>query len=112
MWFQEYGRVKYLGEGMSLTEKLSSLISTYMSRPGHIAETQTESEFIMSALRAGISANMITRRKILSDVSNILNCNSEDLEFLFIDFSVPVSSKKHYDILVPDYRSSALYVAE
>lgn len=97
---------------MNLTEKLSALISTYMSRPGHIAETQSESEFIMSALRAGISANMITRRKILSDISDILNCNSEDLEFLFIDFSVPISSTKHHDILVPDYREAALSVAE
>ncbi len=97
---------------MTLTEKLSVLISTYMLRPGHIAETQSDFEPIMSALREGMSANMIVRRKILSDVSNMLNCSPEELEFLYVDFSAPVSSKKYQDILVPDYRSSALSIAE
>jgi len=78
---------------MTLTEKLSVLISTYMLRPGHIAETQSDFEPIMSALREG-------------------NCSPEELEFLYVDFSAPVSSKKYQDILVPNYRSDALSIAE
>lgn len=97
---------------MTLTEKLSSLVSTYMSRPGHIAETPSESDFIMSGLRAANSANMITRNKILSDVSDVLNCSSEDLEFLFADFSIPLTSAKHADVMVPDFREELLSVAE
>ena len=97
---------------MSLTEKLSALVERYMSRPGHIAETQFESDFIMSGLRAAVGANIITRRKILSDVSDILNCNLEDLEFLFLDFSVPVGSAKNYEIMVPDYRTEIFSIAE
>ena len=97
---------------MNLTEKLSALIATFMSRPGHIAETQSESDFIMSGLRAANGANMITRQKILSDVSDILNCSTEDLEFLFVDFSTPPGSRKHHDVRVPDYRSELYSVAE
>ena len=95
---------------MNLTEKLSVLISTYMLRPGHIAETQ--SEFIMSALREGIGANVIARRKILSDVSDILNCSSEELEFLFIDFPAATGYAQQDDIFMPDYRLDALSQAE
>jgi len=97
---------------MTLTEKLSALITTYMSRPGHIAETQSESDFIMSGLRAANGANLITRRKILSDVSDILDCHSEELEFLFVDFSTSHGSTKHYDVRLPDYRAELYSVAE
>jgi len=97
---------------MTLTEKLSNLIASYMSRPGHIGETPSESDFIMSGLRAANSANIIARRKILSDVSDVLNCNIEDLEFLFVDFSAQGDAVKHYDVMVPDYRTELFSVAE
>lgn len=97
---------------MNLSQKLFELINTYMSRPGHVSELPSEADFVMSGLRAAMSANMITRRKILSDVSDVLDCQSEDLEFLFTEFSMPVSMAPNYEIMVPDFQSQLLTIAE
>ena len=97
---------------MNLSKKLSELISTYMSRPGHISEAKFETDFVMSGLRAANSANLITRRKILSDVSDVLNCEPEDLEFLYTDFATPNSYNANYEVMVPDFQSELLAIAE
>jgi len=97
---------------MNLTQKLSKLISTHMSRPGHVSEAVSEADFVMSGLRAAGSANMITRRKILADISDVLNCKSEDLEFLFAEFSMPNLATQNYEVMVPDFQSQLLAVAE
>lgn len=97
---------------MNLTQKLFELISTHMSRPGHVSKAPYEADFVMSGLRAAGSANMITRRKILSDISDVLDCKSEELEFLFTEFSMPVSSAHNYEIMVPDFQTQLLAVAE
>jgi hypothetical protein len=97
---------------MTLTEKLSTLISTYMSRPGHVVETKSESDFIMSGLRAANGASTIARWKILSDVSDVLDCKPEDLEFMFSDFSTPVAAAVSQEIIVPDFRAELYSVAE
>lgn len=97
---------------MTLTKKLFELISKHMSRPGHISDTPPEADFVMSGLRAANCANLITRRKILADVSDVLDCKSEDLEFLFTEFSIPVGSTANYEIMVPDFQSQLLAIAE
>lgn len=97
---------------MNLSKKLSELISAHMSRPGHVSEVPAEADFVMSGLRAANSANMITRRKILSDVSDILDCKSEDLEFLFADFAATTSSVSSYEVMVPDFQTKLLAAAE
>lgn len=96
---------------MTLTRKLFELIAKHMSRPGDISEVPEEADFVMSALRAANSANMITRRRILSDVSDVLDCKSEDLEFLFTDFSPQVRAA-NYEIMVPDFQTQLLALAE
>jgi hypothetical protein len=90
---------------MTLSKRLFELIAKHMSRPGHISDAPPEADFVMSGLRAAGSANLITRRKILSDVS-------EDLEFLFTEFSTPMTATANYEIMVPDFQSQLLAVAE
>ena len=97
---------------MNLTKKLAQLVATHMSRPGHVSEAPIVADFVMSGLRAANSANMITRRKILSDVSDVLNCKCEDLEFLFTDFAVPTSKAPNYELMVPDFQTQLLAAAE
>ncbi len=97
---------------MNLTRKLAQLVATHMSRPGHVSEAPIVADFVMSGLRAANSANMITRRKILSDVSDVLDCNAEDLEFLFTDFTAPTTKAPNYEIMVPDFQSQLLAAAE
>ena len=97
---------------MNLSKKLSELVSTYMSLPDHISEPRFETEFVMSGLRAANSANLITRRKILSDVSDVLNCEPEDLEFLYTDFATSNSYNANYEVMVPDFQSELLAIAE
>lgn len=97
---------------MKLSKIFSDLIATHMSRPGHVAKAPSECDFIMSGLRAASAANMITRRKILSDVSDVLDCKSEDLEFLFTEFSMPFSKATNYEVMLPDFQTQLLAVAE
>ena len=97
---------------MNLSKKLFELIATHMSRPGHVSQAPEEADFVMSGLRAAGSANMITRRKILSDVSDVLDCKPEDLEFLFAEFAMPITTAANYEVMVPDFQSELLAVAE
>lgn len=97
---------------MNLSKRLFELINKHMSRPGHISESPTEADFVMSGLRAASSANLIMRRKILSDISDILDCSAEDLEFLFTDFSAPASKAPNYEVMVPDFQNALLAIAE
>ena len=97
---------------MKLSQRLFELIATYMSRPGHIAQEQPEADFIMSGLRAANSASSVTRGKILSDVSNVLDCKSEDLEFLFSEFSSSKQAVQNYEVMVPDFQTQLLEAAE
>ena len=96
---------------MNLSKTLSELVATHMSRSGHISKAPSESDFVMSGLRAATFANMITRRKILSDVSDVLDCKSEDLEFLFSDFAMSISTASNNEISLPDFQTQLLAVA-
>jgi len=95
-----------------LTQKFGEMIATYMSIPGHVSETEPETDFVISGLRAAISANPVARRKILSDVSEILACECEDLEFLFTKFDVAIPASTSYEVMVPDFQSQLLAIAE
>ena len=97
---------------MNLSKMLFELIVTHMSRPGHVLEAPAEADFVMSGLRAATSANLITRRKILSDISDVLDCKSEELEFLFSEFATPKNSIPNYEVMVPDFQTQLLAAAE
>lgn len=83
-----------------------------MSVPGHLPEPNVKSEFVISGLRAAAFVNSIARNKIISDVSNILNCCSEELEFLFTGLETSGSPKPNYDVMVPNFQSELLAIAE
>ena len=97
---------------MRPTEHLGKLISAHMAAPGDIAEQKPESDFVLSSLRAAIFSNLITRRKILSDVASVLGCQAKDLEFLFADLSRPTQPTQNHDVIVPDFRAELMAVAE
>jgi len=97
---------------MTLSKKLFQLIAEHMSRPGDVPNVRAEADFVMSGLRAANAASLITRNKILSDVSDVLNCKSEDLEFLFTEFTMPMTKTANYEIMVPDFQTQLLAVAE
>jgi len=91
---------------------LFELIATHMSRPGHVLEAPAEADFVMSGLRAATAANLITRRKILSDVSEVLDCNLEELEFLFSEFATAKKPVSTYEVMVPDFQTQLRAAAE
>lgn len=93
-------------------DRLGELISAHMLAPGDVAEQKPEADFVLSSLRAAIFTNLIMRRKILSDVADALGCQAEDLEFLFSDLSKTSHSIQTHDVMVPDFRTQLLAVAE
>lgn len=97
---------------MRPTLQLKELISSHMSVPGHVSSATDETNFVMSALRAANSASILNRRRILSDICDVLDCNLEELDFLFSEFSKPVSSAANYEVMVPDFQTRLLAVAE
>ncbi len=97
---------------MRPTQKLGDLIATHMFVPGHVKPARAETNFVMSGLRAATSASLINRRKILSDVSDVLNCRPEELDFMFSDFAMPITSPANYEVMVPDFQSVLLAAAE
>ena len=97
---------------MRPTEKLGELIAAHMAVPGDVAQQKPEANFVVSSLRAALFSNMVTRRKILSDVSDVLGCQAQDLEFLFADLNKPTQSTQKNDVMVPDFRARLMAVAE
>ena len=92
--------------------RLEDMIAKHMAVPGCIAPRQTEGDFIMSAIRAAASANPMTRRKILSDISDVMNCSANELAFLFTEFEMPITTAANYEVMVPDFQRELLTVAE
>ena len=77
-----------------------------------MAEPQAESDFIISSLRAAVSANPIARRNILSEIAQMLGCSGQDLEFLFPDMKNLATSTQKYEVMVPDFQTKLLALAE
>ena len=97
---------------MRPSKKLFQLIASHMSVPGHVSKSPPESNFVISGLRAANVASLPVRRKILADVSDVLDCRTEDLNFLFDSFSESISPIANYEVMVPDFRSELLDIAE
>ncbi len=97
---------------MRPTEHLGKLIAAHMAAPGDVAEQKPDADFVVSSLRAAIFSNQMTRRKILADVADVLECQAEDLEFLFLNIDEPVQAAPTQDVMVPDFRTELLAVAE
>ena len=91
---------------------LKDMISRHMAKPGHIPLAQPCADFIMSACRAAFAAGPNNRQNILSDMANAMNCNVEELKFLFIDSQLNLSDPLRHEIEVPDFRQELLAVAE
>lgn len=97
---------------MRPTELLQTLITSHMTVPGHVELECPKSNFVMSGLRAAGSANSLSRNKILSDISDVLNCNAKELEFLFDEFAMPIQSSPNYEVMVPDFQTRLMAIAE
>lgn len=92
--------------------KLDEMIARHMARPGCVTQHNAESEFIMSGLRAAMSANSASRGEILKQVSSVISCKADDLEFLLSDFEDSAPKTPTYDVMIPDFQSVLLDVAE
>ena len=97
---------------MRPTKTIGDLIAEHMLIPGDVPEKKPESEYIVSGLRAATFVNLIARRKILTDVAEVLGCRSEDLEFLFADAKKSSQKMSPKDFSLPDYRDELFAVAE
>ena len=64
------------------------------------------SDFIEAAIRAAQHSKSTTRATVLSDVSNVLNCREEDLQFLFQDSHAQNQLLPNSGIELPNYRMS------
>lgn len=92
--------------------RLEDMISKHMSVPGNVPMRQTEADFVMSGIRAAAAASAMTRRKILSDISDVIGCSAEALDFLFTEFEMPIATAANYEVMVPDFQRELLAVAE
>ena len=63
-------------------------------------------DFIETALRTAKHSKFTARTTILTDVSEILRCQSDALSFLFEDQFTEVKTARIIDLDVPDYRMS------
>lgn len=60
--------------------------------------------FVASGLRAARGTSAIHRRTILTDLASVLDCDADELGFLFID---PVIAANDSDpVVMPDFRAS------
>lgn len=92
--------------------KLEDLITRHMARPGNVKKLNDTADFVISGIRAAMSANSRNRRKILSDIASVMSCVPADLEFLLSDFEVSGSKAPSYDVMIPDFQSILLDAAE
>jgi len=63
-------------------------------------------DFIEAALHTAKHSKAWTRRVILADVCEVLNCRAEDLNFLFEHNAVPTQHRPVFGLELPDYRMS------
>ena len=69
-------------------------------------------DFIMSACRAANLADPFARRKILSEIADVMNCDVSELEFLFTHQDRTIAHSKARSLEVPDFRQELLLAAE
>lgn len=95
-----------------LDGRLKELISSHMAKPGDVSKTHPRAEFVMSACRAATAAGPTTKRRILVDMAEAMNCDVGELEFLFDHPDTLKTSPQHYNLEVPDFRQELLLAAE
>ncbi|MDB2439747.1 hypothetical protein N9W89_13625 [Hellea sp.] len=61
-------------------------------------------QFIEGAVRAAKYSIYETRKKIIADISELLNCHEKDLNFMFEHHLVPVERRPIFELELPDYR--------
>jgi len=93
-------------------ENLRDMIVEHMAMPGDVPEQQPEADFVISGLRAAVFVSPIARRKILSDIATLIGCRGRDLEFLFGNVDGPSVATHKYEVMVPDFQSQLLAIAE
>ena len=69
-------------------------------------------DFIEAALRTAKHSKAKTRAAIMADVSDVLGCRIEDLQFLFDHSAVPTRSRAVFNLEMPDYRMSQREIFE
>lgn len=94
------------------TKRLGELIAEQMSVPGNVPDPNPQGEFIISGLRTAVSANKIKRRNILSEISDILGCRPQDLEFLYTNIDSSIVPTQKYELMVPDFQTKLFALAE
>ena len=92
--------------------RLKDMISTHMATPGFVVKANPRADFIMSACRAANIADPFARRKILSEMADVMNCDVCELEFLFTHQDRTIARSKAQSLEVPDFRQELLLAAE
>ena len=92
--------------------RLKDMISTHMTTTGFVAKANPRADFIMSACRAANTADPFARRKILSEMADVMNCDVSELEFLFTHQDRTIARSKAQSLEVPDFRQELLLAAE
>ena len=92
--------------------RLKDMISTHMTTTGFVAKANPRADFIMSACRAANLADPFARRKILSEIADVMNCDVSELEFLFTHQDRTIARSKAQSLEVPDFRQELLLAAE
>ena len=83
-----------------------------MATSGFVAKANPRADFIMSACRAANTADPFARRKILSEMADVMNCDVRELEFLFTHQDRTIAHSKVRSLEVPDFRQELLLAAE
>ena len=83
-----------------------------MATSGFVAKANPRADFIMSACRAANTADPFARRKILSEMADVMNCDVCELEFLFTHQDRTIARSKAQSLEVPDFRQELLLAAE
>ena len=92
--------------------RLKDMILTHMATSGFVAKANPRADFIMSACRAANIADPFARRKILSEMADVMNCDVCELEFLFTHQDRTIARSKAQSLEVPDFRQELLLAAE
>lgn len=70
------------------------------------APQHPSSTFVEAALHTAIHSKIDTRSAIIADISDVLNCQQDDLNFLFEHQMVPNDRRPVFELELPDYRMS------
>jgi len=71
-----------------------------------LRDSCAEADFIHAAIHSAMYSNPSAQSKVLNDISLILGCQAEDLEFLFYpETQTDKFNGSLYGVDLPDYRS-------